>query len=153
MIHESNDRLVLAVLDCPGHGTDAVYSTILSYHFLNEILQKGITTPSMILTMLDQKLKYEFDQNDVRPEEINGVKIAVCEINKTTKEIEYSGAHFPLFYVHLDELHFVRGNRFPVGDPMFTDKFYSSDHIRLSTGDIFYLTTDGFYSQFGGKKK
>ena len=35
---------------------------------------------------------------------------------------------------------------------MFSDKFYSSDHIRLSTGDMIYLASDGYYSQLGGRK-
>ena len=59
---------------------------------------------------------------------------------------------FPLFYFHLDELHYVGGNRFPIGDPMFSDKFYSSNNLRLSSGDMIYLSSDGYYRQLGGKK-
>lgn len=151
-VHKTGDKIVLAVLDCPGHGTDAAYSTVLAYHFLKDIFHKGITTPSMILTMLDQKLKHEIGQTGRRQEEVNGVKAAICEINTKTKEVEFAGAHFPLFYVHLDEIHFVKSNRFPIGDPIFSDKFYSSDHIRLSTGDMIYLASDGYYSQLGGRK-
>ncbi len=151
-VHKTGHKIVLAVLDCPGHGTDAAYYTVLAYHFLKDIFHKGITTPSMILTMLDQKLKHETGQTGQRQEEVNGIKAAICEINTKTKEVEFAGAHFPLFYVHLDEIHYVKSNRFPVGDPMFSDKFYSSDHIRLSTGDMIYLASDGYYAQFGGRK-
>lgn len=151
-VHKTGHKIVLAVLDCPGHDTDAAYFTVLAYHFLKDIFHKGITTPSMILTMLDQKLKHETSQTGQRPEEVNGIKAAICEINTKTKEVEFAGAHFPLFYIHLDEIHFVKSNRFPIGDPLFSDKFYSSDHIRLSTGDMIYLASDGYYVQFGGRK-
>jgi len=151
-VQKTGNKIVLAVLDCPGHGADAAYSTVMAYHFLKDIFHKGITTPSMILTMLDQKLKRETGQTGQRQEDVNGVKAAICEINIKTKEVEFAGAHFPLFYIHLDEIHFVKSNRFPVGDPLFSDKFYSSDHIRLSTGDMIYLASDGYYSQFGGRK-
>jgi serine phosphatase RsbU (regulator of sigma subunit) len=106
----------------------------------------------MVLTMMDQKLKRELKQLEPEKEMISGVKMAVCTINQETKEVEYSGAHFPIFYVHLDELHFVKGNQFPIGDSLFSDKFYSSSNLRLSTGDMIYLSTDGYYSQIGGKK-
>jgi serine phosphatase RsbU (regulator of sigma subunit) len=145
-------KSVLALFDCPGHGVDAAHSTVVTFNLFKSIVEQGITAPSMILTMLDQKLKHETNQVESRSELISGVKIAVCTLNRETKEMEYAGAHFPLFYIHLDELHFIRGNRFPIGDPLFSDKFYSSSNIRLSTGDMIYLSTDGYYSQLGGRK-
>jgi len=152
-VYTLNGKTVLAVFDCPGHGINAAHSTVVTHNIFQEIVRNGITTPSMILTMLDQKLKHETQKLEQRPEMISGVKMAVCSIDNTTKEVEYAGCHFPLMYVHLDQLHFVHGNRFPVGDPMFSDKFYTSSNIRLSTGDMLYLSTDGFYSQLGGRKK
>ena len=152
VVHVNGDKTVLAVFDCPGHGVNAAHSTVITHNLFKEIVSQGITAPSMILTMMDQNLKYETQQLEPRKEMISGVKMAVCTINSETKEVEYAGAHFPLFYIHLDELHFVRGNRFPVGDPLFSDKFYSSSNLRLSTGDFIYISSDGYYSQLGGKK-
>jgi len=151
-LHRNGDKTVLAIFDCPGHGVNAAHSTVISHNLFNEIVSQGITAPSMILTMMDQKLKHETKQLEPRKELLSGVKMAICTIKNETKEVEYAGAHFPLFYVHLDELHFVRGNRFPIGDPLFSDKFYSSSNLRLSSGDMIYLSSDGYYGQLGGKK-
>jgi len=119
---------------------------------LQAIFQGGISTPSMILTLLDQKIKHSLEDTGLDKNEIHGSKIAVCEINLETKEVEYAGAGFPLFYVHLDDVHMEKGNQFPVGDTVFSDSYYSSVHIRLSDGDMIYFFTDGYYRQLGGKK-
>jgi serine phosphatase RsbU (regulator of sigma subunit) len=151
-LHKNGDKTVLAVFDCAGYGVNAAHSTVVSHNLFDEIVSQGITAPSMILTMMDQKLKHETKQLEPRKELLSGVKMAICTIKNETKEVEYAGAHFPLFYVHLDELHFVRGNRFPIGDPLFSNKFYSSSNLRLSSGDMIYLSSDGYYGQLGGKK-
>lgn len=152
VINQIDGKTVLVVLDCPGHGPDAAYNTVIAYHHLQEILQSGITAPSMILTMMDQKIKHSLEETGLDKNEIHGSKIAVCEIRNETKEIEYAGAGFPLFYVHLDKIHIEKGNHFPVGDAVFSDPYYSSTHIRLSSDDMVYFITDGFYRQLGGKR-
>ena len=151
-VYSNGGKTVLAVFDCPGHGVNAAHSTVVTHNLFKDIVSQGITAPSMVLTMMDQKLKRETKQLEEDKEIMSGVKMAVCTINQKTKEVEYAGANFPLFYVHLDELHFVKGNHFPIGDTLFSDKFYSSSNLRLSTGDMIYLSTDGYYSQIGGKK-
>ncbi len=150
VVFSTATNTLIAILDCPGHGTDAAYSTVIAYQHLSEIFDSGITAPSMVLTMLDQKLKFSFKQTDLQPETINGVKIAVVGLINETKEIEYAGAGFPLIYIHLDKIHIVEGNKFPIADSLFSDKFYSSSHIRLSNDDMIYLATDGFQHQIGG---
>ncbi len=150
IVFSTTKKTVVAVLDCSGHGADAAYSTVVSYHHILKIFESGITAPSMVLTMMDQKLKYSFEQTDLQPESKNGVKIAVIEITNNTKEIEYAGAGLPLIYVHQNQIHIDEGNHFPVADSLFRDKFYSSSHIYLSNDDMIYLATDGFYHQIGG---
>lgn len=152
IVQKFDKKMVIAVLDCPGHGPDAVFNTVTAYHHLQAIFQGGISTPSMILTLLDQKIKHSLEDTGLDKNEIHGSKIAVCEINLETKEVEYAGAGFPLFYVHLDDVHIEKGNQFPVGDTVFSDSYYSSVHIRLSDGDMIYFFTDGYYRQLGGKK-
>ena len=147
-----NGKTVVGAFDCPGHSVDAAHSTVVTHNIFKEIVDQGITAPSMILTMMDQKLKHESMQLEANAEKINGVKMAICTINNETKEVEYGGAQFPLYYVHLDELHFLKGNKFPVGDPMFSDKFYSSTNLRMSSSDMIYLCSDGYSHQLGGEK-
>ncbi len=150
--HEIDNKTVIAVLDCPGHGPDAVFNTVIAHHHIQEILTSGVTKPSMVLTMMDQKIKQSLEETGLDKNEIHGSKIAVCEINNKTKEVEYAGAGFPLFYVHLDDVHLERGSPFPVGDVVLSDSYYSSSHIRLSYDDMIYFITDGYYRQLGGKQ-
>jgi serine phosphatase RsbU (regulator of sigma subunit) len=152
VVHEANNKRVIVLIDCPGHGPDAAYYTVMTNHHLSEILNKAITTPSMILTMMDQKIKQNLEDTGLDKNEIHGSRMAICEIDIETKEVEYAGAGLPLFYVYHDALKMEKGNTHPVGDSIFSDPFYSSVHLRLADGDMIYMFSDGFQRQLGGKK-
>lgn len=144
-------KRIIVMSDCPGHGADAAYYTVMVNHHLHELITSGISTPSMVLTMMDQKIKQSLQATGLELTELHGSKMAVVELDEESKEVEFAGAGLSLIYVHLDELHVEKGQPFPVGDPVFSDTYYSSNHIRLSDGDMMYLTSDGFERQLGGK--
>ena len=48
--------------------------------------------------------------------------IAMCRIDITTNEVEYSGAHRPLYHLHESELIQYKGSKFPIGGNQYAGK-------------------------------
>jgi len=71
--------------------------------------------------------------------------------DKKKAEIEFSGAHNPLYHVRNGELTVYKANRMPIGY-FPKENSFTSQRIKVSEGDIIYLFSDGFPDQFGGDK-
>jgi serine phosphatase RsbU (regulator of sigma subunit) len=81
----------------------------------------------------------------------DGMDIALCKINTTTREIEYAGAHRPLYLMKGGVLDEIKGNKFPIGGGIFKNQTnFTNTKIKLEKGDSIYFSSDGFPDQFGG---
>ena len=49
----------------------------------------------------------------------DGMDIALCKINMVTGEVEYAGAHRPLYIMKNGVMEEVKGNKFPIGGGIF----------------------------------
>ena len=150
-INAEGDKAYLAVVDCTGHGVPGAFMTILANSLLNQIiLEIKVASPEIILSLLDTKLK----QNLLHHSEYlssNGMDIAICIIDKSTYQVEFSGAHIAFYYANSNGLQQIKGTRFPIGSAYYENKKYTRQHLQLQAGDMIYLASDGFPDQFGGK--
>jgi hypothetical protein len=99
----------------------------------------------------------------------DGMDMALININKLTKEMDFAGANNPIYIVRsLDKptpdnaipykldnsnycLYEIKGNKFPVGIHMGTTlQPFTKQSVTLHIGDAVYLFSDGFADQFGG---
>jgi serine phosphatase RsbU (regulator of sigma subunit) len=77
--------------------------------------------------------------------------IALCKINMTAGEVEYAGAHRPLYIMKNGVMDEVKGNKFPIGGGIFKNQTnFTNTKIKLEKGDSIYFSSDGFPDQFGG---
>ena len=77
--------------------------------------------------------------------------IALCRINVEANEVEYAGAHRPLYFVKGGVLDEIKGNKFPIGGGIYKNQTNFTAHkLQLQKGDSFYFSSDGFPDQFGG---
>jgi serine phosphatase RsbU (regulator of sigma subunit) len=77
--------------------------------------------------------------------------IALCKINTTTGEVEYAGAHRPLYIMKGGVMQEVKGNKFPIGGGIFKNQTnFTNTKIQMDKGDSIYFSSDGFPDQFGG---
>ena len=80
----------------------------------------------------------------------------MAELNRllTEKgEVEYAGAHRPLYIVRNCIFEEIKGNKFPIGGGVFKNQTsFTNNKIKLSSGDAIYFCSDGFCDQFGGPK-
>ncbi|MGK7395235.1 MAG: tetratricopeptide repeat protein [Candidatus Cyclobacteriaceae bacterium M3_2C_046] len=147
------NKVYLAVVDCTGHGVPGAFMTVLASSLLNQvILESKISSPELILTLLDLKLKQNLHQKNEDFLSSDGMDIALCVIDQETCQVEFSGARFPFYFVNGHGLQQMQGDRYPVGSTLFQEKKYSLKSLNLKPGDTIYLATDGYQDQFGGEK-
>jgi serine phosphatase RsbU (regulator of sigma subunit) len=79
--------------------------------------------------------------------------ISILKINDSCKSIEYASAMNSMIRISENELVTIKGARVPVGSNQYgKTKEYFKTNIDYKEGDRFYLFTDGYQDQFGGKK-
>ena len=150
---EIGDEKLVVAADCTGHGVPAAFMTIMGNNFLNEIVYgDNILSPEEILFNLDQKIIQKL--SEVEGKKVNdGMDISILKINDSCKSIEYASAMNSMIRISKNELFTIKGARVPVGSNQYgKTKEYFKTNIDYKEGDRFYLFTDGYQDQFGGKK-
>lgn len=141
----------MAAVDCTGHGVPGALLSLVGYFLLNDIVRsRRITDTGKILDLLDEGVS-----TTLRPDEDAGTKdgmdISLCRINMEKREVQYAGAHRPLYLVRNGVLSEVKGDKFPIGGGIFKNQTnFTSSTFQLNTGDSIFFCSDGFCDQFGG---
>ncbi|MCF8278329.1 MAG: SpoIIE family protein phosphatase [Flavobacteriales bacterium] len=152
--YHNDDYDYIAVVDCTGHGVPGAFMSMIGHQLLNEVvIKKGSTEPGNILQELDEsvdKALFGHAGKGVR----DGMDLILCRIDRVERKICFSGAFRPLFHSTAKGLMEYRGNRNPIGnyDSSNCTKVYEQICVDFEEGDTIYLTSDGYYSQFGGPK-
>jgi PAS domain S-box-containing protein len=145
------DEIFIAAVDCTGHGVPGALLSLIGYFLLNDIVRsRKITEPGKILDMLDEGVTTTLRQDEDATTK-DGMDIALCKINVEACEVEYAGAHRPLYIMKNGVMEEVKGNKFPIGGGIFKNQTnFTNTKVKLSKGDSFYFSSDGFPDQFGG---
>ncbi|WP_289054380.1 SpoIIE family protein phosphatase [Carboxylicivirga marina] len=169
-INRIGDKIIFAVADCTGHGVPGAFLSVLANTILNAIvIRQGITQTSAILNRMRQEMVFALMQSASDVEILDGLDIALCSFDTVTKELEYSGAHNPLYVIrddacmpipgskaHKDEdknktLYEIKGDRMSIGRCLRVGEF-AAHRFSVMPNDTIYLFSDGFADQFGGPK-
>lgn len=147
-----NDKVIVVVADCTGHGVPAAFMSILGNSLLSQIIhEENNLNPALILQRLDYKIKKAFAQGDIDDDIINdGMDMGACLIDYESFKISYSGAKRPLFVCRKEEVLVFQGNKFMVGGFWGEEKRFENIEIPFQEGDNIYMFTDGYTDQFGG---
>ncbi len=148
---QMKDEIFIAAVDCTGHGVPGALLSLIGYFLLNDIVRsRKITEPGKILDMLDEGVTTTLRQDEDATTK-DGMDIALCKINVNTREVEYAGAHRPLYIMKNSVMEEVKGNKFPIGGGIFKNQTnFTNTKIKLQQGDSIYFSSDGFPDQFGG---
>ncbi|WKV12296.1 tetratricopeptide repeat protein [Marivirga harenae] len=149
---ESEDKVILAVADCTGHGIPGAFMSFIGHDMLNHIVNfKGITQPNEILKQLKLSVIHILrqEQSDNR----DGMDISICVWDKKNNKVYFSGANHSLIYIQNKQLQQIRGNKTTVGlDEKRNIKDFDNHEINLVGDTCFYLFSDGYVDQFGGDR-
>tara|TARA_B100001287_G_scaffold91833_1_gene76981 strand:+ start:3381 stop:4745 length:1365 start_codon:yes stop_codon:yes gene_type:complete len=150
---EKNNIRIIAASDCTGHGVPAAFMTIMGNDILNEIVhEENILEPDKILQQLDIKIISRLS-DEKGLERQDGMDISILVINDKSKIIKYAGAKSPLYIVKNNEIKTIKASNFPIGSQQYEKtKKYELNEIPYNENDKFYLMSDGYQDQFGGKR-
>ncbi len=148
---QMKDEIFIAAVDCTGHGVPGALLSLIGYFLLNDIVRsRKVTEPGKILDMLDEGVTTTLRQDEDATTK-DGMDIALCKINLSKREVEYAGAHRPLYIMKNGVMDEVKGNKFPIGGGIFKNQTnFTNTKIKLEEGDSIYFSSDGFPDQFGG---
>ncbi|NJK86821.1 MAG: SpoIIE family protein phosphatase [Bacteroidales bacterium] len=151
-INETDDKILIAAVDCTGHGVPGAFMSIIGFELFRKITStQGIKKPSEILNELNNSFKSVFkDVDDFSFKD--GMDVAFCSIDKKNRILEFSGAFNPLYIIRDNTVTEIKGDRYSIGLDHFEnpDNVFTNHTIQLEKDDVFYIFSDGFADQFGG---
>jgi|GEM_PF-2855981 len=167
--HVFEDGMLIVVADCTGHGVPGALMTMIVSSGLTKIVKdEKCRNPAQILGKLNAFVKTTLNQDTGGDALSNdGLDAAICFISppflgpgKERKEEEelgrviFAGARQPLFYTMRDQVFFIRGDRKSIGYKTSDLNFVFSNHtVHVREKMAFYMLTDGFPDQLGGKPR
>lgn len=145
-----DNTVCFAAVDCTGHGVPGAFMSMIGNTLLNDIVNdKQITTPSEVLKLLQDGVVDSLQQGAEKGGATDGMDIAFCTLNLGTMELQFAGAHNPLYVIKGGELQEIKGSKLFIGDKRFGEEF-TNHKIQLEKGDTLYVFSDGFADQMGG---
>ena len=152
---QMGDDIFIAAVDCTGHGVPGALLSLIGYFILTEIVKsRKITEPGKILDLLDEGVTHTLKQNLSTSETKDGMDIALCKINLKKNEVEFAGAHRPLYKMSKEGLEEFKGNKFPIGGGVSRNQTeFTNYKFSVEKGDTIYFSSDGYPDQFGGPDK
>lgn len=147
-----DQHIIIAVMDCTGHGVPGAFMTVMANSLLNQIVsEQGVTSPSEILRTLHTEITTTFHQEEYNRINNEGMDIGICRFDIDSKQLAFAGAKRPLYYFKNHKLKVVKGNTQSVAGIFYRkDPKFDETTIQFDPGDTFYLFTDGVIDQFGG---
>jgi serine phosphatase RsbU (regulator of sigma subunit) len=156
-----NDKIIIAAIDCTGHGVPGAFMSMIGNTLLNQIVnEKHITKPSDILLHLNTAIYEALHQEKEGTLSRDGMDIALCSIDYKNNQLEYAGAQNPLYVVSNNELTVVKADRYTIGgggmiskkeDPLKRE--YTNHVIPIEKEMRIYLFSDGYMDQFRGRDR
>jgi serine phosphatase RsbU (regulator of sigma subunit) len=163
------NKIIIAAVDCTGHGVPGAFMSMLGTTLLNEIINKEyITHPGVILRRLRKEVINSLKQKGERGEQKDGMDIALCTLDIEKMKLQFAGANNPLYLIRKSNLkeagvarseldgdnilYEIKGDLMPIGIYDRMENF-TLHEIDIFKGDSIYLFTDGFPDQFGGRDR
>ncbi|TAF35201.1 MAG: GAF domain-containing protein [Cytophagales bacterium] len=153
------DLCLIAAVDCTGHGVPGAFMSLIGNDLLHEIVvSRRIIEPNQILKELHKGVTASLRQRET--DNRDGMDIALCVIHRqspkssTYSHLVFAGAHNPLVYIQNGTLQQIKGSNLSIGGRTLPNVVveYEATRIDLTSPTSFYIFSDGFQDQFGGKE-
>ena len=152
-IESVDDKLIVALGDCTGHGVPGAFLTLLGSNFLQRIaVENKITDPAEIMELLDYQLYTSLNKNRdgiIR----DGMELGICTYDRKTHTLTFAGAGLFLMYYKDNEQFVINGSKRSIGDQGNSKIEFEETTIALNGSEKFYLFSDGYRDQLGGDKR
>ena len=149
-LEEVKGKVILAAIDCTGHGVPGAFMSLIGNDLLTEIIKnRQIISAHEILERLHQGVSQLLRQKETQNQD--GMDMALVVIDRQNKTLEFAGAKNPLVYIQNKQLKVIKGDKTSIGgEQRENTRKFTTHHIPLDQRTTFYLFSDGFQDQFGG---
>lgn len=150
-VYELKDgRVMVAVVDCGGHGVSGAFLSLMADDMLNEIVvEQGNKEVNIVLNKMRNKIIESLVDEDTTADKSDRVQISLINLDKKNNKLDFAGAHQNLYILRKGKVLETKGNTFPLGKVDGVQEDFDSHSIDLNKGDIIFLTTDGYLTQSG----
>lgn len=149
---EVRGKIILAVVDCTGHGVPGAFMSMIGTILLNSICnQNEELCPGTILDQLDKQLSRSM-RAEVETQASDGMDVAIVVMDREKREVEFAGALRPLVCQIGEDISVVRGDRYPIGGDYENKPGFTTHKVKLKEGETCYIFSDGYIDQFGGPR-
>jgi serine phosphatase RsbU (regulator of sigma subunit) len=153
-IGKVDTKIVLVTADCTGHGVTGGFMSVLGASILNEIvLGHQITNPGAILNRTRDQIISSLHQSHLKGNNSDGMDVTVFCFDKENQTYEFAAANQKAYMINGDDNKIVElnGDKMPVAFYGDYQKDFTVQKGLFNPSDIFYLFSDGYPDQFGGK--
>lgn len=159
----AQEVIVVAAVDCTGHGVPGALMSVIGSTILKQIVNRAtVNNAGEALGMFNKKISETLYSIK------DGMDMAFIVINYGKMELQYAGANNPIYIVKkskeaelftntdtgesstLYKLIEIKADKMAIGADSEATKVFTNHIIPLEKGDTIYMFTDGYADQFGG---
>ena len=152
-MQEKGGKAYFALVDCTGHGIPGGFMSMIGHALLDSIvLEKGLTNPSDVLLALASGIQKALQQEHT--DSHDGMDVSFCVFDFQQKELLFAGAKQTLVYIQDGQMKTIKGDRAYIGGHIqYTAEKFTTHRVSLEKPTHIYLSSDGYYDQFGGQNQ
>lgn len=148
--------ILVACVDCTGHGVSGAFMSLISNTLLNQIVNiDGLTDTAKILEQLNTDIRKSLKQEQKANKD--GMDLAICKITREEEQIliSFTGAKRPIWIMreNSDVVEVYKGDLKSIGGDLRKNRDFTVQEIIVRKGDTLYMMTDGFVDQCNDAKE
>lgn len=149
--YKKDDYVYIAAVDCTGHGVPGAMMSLIGCLLLNDIVNDNENpTPGDILLRLHKAVVNTLKQDVEGNNTSDGMDVALCRISLNSNEVQFAGAHRPLYILRNNEIEQFKGSPFPIGGMQYRGRNkYKTYTYEYKKGESMFFFSDGLPDQFG----
>ncbi len=149
-VFDKGDKIIVAVGDCTGHGVPGALMSMLGDTLLRSVIDyKEEHSPEKILNFIRDGVANALRQEDTQNHD--GMEIGILVYYPFSRVVEFAGSRRDLLYFENGEMKEIKADKINIGGSIYADESFTLHTIPLQEESTFYLFSDGFQDQFGGK--
>jgi serine phosphatase RsbU (regulator of sigma subunit) len=151
-VEEHEGKIILAAIDCTGHGVPGAFLTFIGHNALRNALEKtGTRNPTAVIDAMNTEVKKSLGQQRAQNELNDGMEVGLCIYDPAARTLNYAGAGTSLYHLRDGKITEIKAAKCSVGSIQDHVKEPPPAHlVQLNAGDSFYMSSDGIPDQFGG---
>lgn len=150
---ERDEACYIAAIDCTGHSIPGAMISMIIFSLLNEVMIKESNlNTGEVLNRLHSRL-YKFLQQEKGDDySQDGCDISLCRIDKSNKELQYSGARQNIYLCYEDDIVELKATPKSIGGYSLSgvhepERDFYTQRIRINEGMLVAMATDGVLDQ------